>query len=310
MREMKRQFVLVSLLAMACLVQGQQVPRLSNMTAEATLTPFLLTPVPYKPVTPARPCTTFVEPFDIDDYSGPMHKVVAQFTQRVEGATVQMPHRHSSVPCALDAHDKFNLFVQHAADPLSFIGAAWDAGTAHMDNDDRRFGQGSAGYGKRYAAAVTDNVSGDFFSTFLYPSLFHQDPRYYRMGQGPANERLAHALAHRFVSRSDSGKRMPNYSEWFGTVSSKALSNVYHPGNPRGFAPTASRVGFSVANDMAWDVLREFWPEVARKFKLPFHAHDSVANKAPAPTPAREPIRQATPLYPAMADQLVLEAAR
>ena len=63
---------------------------------------------------------------------------------------------------------------------------------------------------------------------------------------------------------------MPNYSEWFGTVSSKALSNLYHPGNLRGFGPTASRVGYSVANDMAWDVLREYWPEIARKFKLPF----------------------------------------
>jgi hypothetical protein len=31
-------------------------------------------------------------------------------------------------------------------------------------------------------------------------------------------------------------------------------------------------VGFSVANDMAWDVLREFWPEVTRKLRLPFRA--------------------------------------
>lgn len=310
MREMKLQFVLVSLLAMGWLAHGQQVPRLSNMTAEATLTPAVFIPAPIKPVTPPAPCATFVEPFDIDDYSGPMNKVVAKFSQRVDRATVQMPRRHSPLPCAMDAHDKFNLFVQHTADPLNYLGAAWDAGTAHLDNDDARYGQGAAGFGKRYTAALTDNVTGDFFSTFLYPSLFRQDPRYYRMGQGPANQRLAHALAHRFVARSDSGKRMFNYSEWFGTVSSKALSNVYHPGNPRGFAPTARRVGFSVANDMAWDVLREFWPEVARKFKLPFRTHEPVAVKAPVPVPAREPIRQATPGYPAVADQPVLEAAR
>jgi hypothetical protein len=241
-----------------------------------------------------------------------MNKVVARFSQRVEGVTVQTPHRHSPLPCALDAHDKFNIFVQHTADPLNFIGAAWDAGNSHMDHVDKRYGQGAAGFGKRYSAAVTDNITGDFFSTFLYPSLFHQDPRYYRMGQGPANQRMAHALAHRFVSQSDSGKRMFNYSEWFGTASSKALSNVYHPGNPRGFGSTARRVGFSVSNDMAWDVLREFWPEVAHKFKLPFRTHDSVAAKtpAPAPHPARDPIRQATPGYPAVADQPVLEAAR
>jgi len=74
---------------------------------------------------------------------------------------------------------------------------------------------------------------------------------------------------------------MPNYSEWFGTVSSTAVSNLYHPGNLRGFGPSASRVGFSVANDVAWDVLREFWPEVAHKLHLPFRTHDDVA-KVPA----------------------------
>jgi hypothetical protein len=33
-------------------------------------------------------------------------------------------------------------------------------------------------------------------------------------------------------------------------------------------------VGFSVANDMGWDVLREFWPEIAHKLKLPFRTHE------------------------------------
>jgi hypothetical protein len=312
MREMKRQFGLVCLLAISCLAGGQQLPHLAMLTPEATLPTPVYVPAPIKPAAPAQPCAIFVEPFDIDDYSGPMNKVVARFSQRVDSATVQLPRHHSPRPCAMDAHDKFNLFVQNTADPLNFMGAAWDAGMAHMDHDDATYRQGVAGYGKRYSAALTDNVAGDFFSTFLYPSLFHQDPRYYRMGQGQGtpNQRLAHALAHRFVARSDSGKRMFNYSEWLGTVSSKALSNVYHPGNPRGFAPTASRVGFSVANDMAWDVLREFWPEIARKFRLPFRTHEPVAVKAPVPMPFREPIRQATPGYPAAADQPVLEASR
>jgi len=90
------------------------------------------------------------------------------------------------------------------------------------------------------------------------------------MGQGGFKARLGHALQHRFVSVSDSGNPMFNYSEWLGTVSSKAVTNLYHPDNPRGVGPTAERIGLSVAGDMGWDVLREFWPEVARKFKLPF----------------------------------------
>ncbi|HYT20574.1 MAG TPA: hypothetical protein VEW05_10140, partial [Candidatus Polarisedimenticolia bacterium] len=44
----------------------------------------------------------------------------------------------------------------------------------------------------------------------------------------------------------------------------------YHPGNERGFAPSAEALGFSVLSDMGFDTLREFWPEIAHKFKLPF----------------------------------------
>jgi hypothetical protein len=131
-------------------------------------------------------------------------------------------------------------------------------------------------------SAKLHNLTGQFFSTFLYPSLFHQDPRYYRLGSGGVKARLGHALIHRLIAQSDSGKRMPNYSEWFGTVSSTALGNLYHPGNLRGFSPTASRVGFKLGNDVTWDVLREFWPEIAHKLHLPFRMHEEVA-RTPLP---------------------------
>jgi hypothetical protein len=172
--------------------------------------------------------------------------------------------------------DKFRLFVNNNIDPASYLSAAWDAGWAQLDKDDPGFQQGAAGYGRRYSVAVADNVQSDFFGIFLYPSIFHQDPRYFRMGQGSVKARLGHALAHRFVARSDSGEPMFNYSEWLGTASSKALGNLYHPGNPGGFGPTASRVGLSVGNGMAWDVLREFWPELAHRFHLPFRTYQDV----------------------------------
>jgi hypothetical protein len=268
MSHWQRKLALFGLLTSAALVHAQALPRLDTMTPAVAL-------VPPSVITPAQPpCSRPVEVFDIDDYNGPLNRVVARFSQRIENTTVHLPRRHSDLrPCALSSADKFHMFVESSADPLNYVGAVWDAASAQIDHDDPAFRQGSTGFGKRYAAAVTDNATSDFFGIYLFPSLFGQDPRYYTMRQGPAPVRLGHALAHRFVTRGDSGKLMPNYSEWFGTVSTKALSNVYHPGNPRGFGPTATRVGFSVANDMAWDVLREFWPEVTHKLHLPFRAH-------------------------------------
>ena len=71
---------------------------------------------------------------------------------------------------------------------------------------------------------------------------------------------------------------MFNVSEWLGTVSVVALSNVYHPGNERGFAPAARQVGYSIGEDIGLDVLREFWPEIARKFRLPFRAEPAPSD--------------------------------
>ncbi len=272
MRRLQKYFLLFGLMATAGFAAAQPAPGLNNMAAAVTLASPAMMPMFIKPV--VVPCSRPTEPFDVDDYSGPLNQLVSRFSQRIEKTTVHIPRHHGIKPCSLSSADKFHMFVESTSDPINYVGAAWDAGIAQLDRDDPSYQQGASGYGKRYGAAVTDNVASDFFGIFLYPSLFHQDPRYYRLGQGSAQLRLGHALAHRFVTHSDSGTNMPNYSEWFGTVSSKALTNLYHPGNQRGFAPTASRVGFSVANDMAWDVLREFWPEIAHKFRLPFRTHN------------------------------------
>ena len=176
----------------------------------------------------------------------------------------------------MDAHDKFQLFVANTADPLSFIGAAWTAGTAQMSHDDKAYRMGMAGYGKRYSAAVTDNITGEFFSTFLYPSLFHQDPRYYRQGSGRDESRLGTRACpslrcrQRFRKSHAQLLRMVRDGQFHGvgqSVSSRKSA---------GFGPSASRVGFHVGNDMAWDVLREFWPEIAHKLHLPFRTHEDV----------------------------------
>ena len=286
---------LFSALVISSFACAQQLPQLGNITPKIALAPAAM----IRPV--AQPCTRSPEPFDVDDYSGPFNQLVAQFSHRVEQATVHVPHHHSGLrPCAMDAREKFRLFVDQQIDPINFVGAAWDAAQAQADWDDAPFGQGANGYSKRFAAAVADNATGDFFGVFLYPAIFHQDPRYYRQGQGTVKGRILHALEHRFVAVSDSGHPMFNFSEWFGTVSSKAVGNLYHPGNPRGFGPTASRVGFSVGNDMAWDVLREFWPEIAHKFKLPFRTHEeyyTAAPRAPAAQPALA-VTQATDAAP------------
>jgi hypothetical protein len=277
-----QELLVLTILAMSLAAQSQRLPDMGYVTPAASLSRGAM-------ISSASPCITRDEPFDMDAYNGPLSHIISGISQKVDRTTVHAPGHHTILrPCSLSTGEKFRLFVNDSVDPVNFFGIAWSAGESQLERDDRAFGQGAAGYSKRFAAGVADNATGDFFGMFLYPALFHQDPRYYRVGRGSVDSRIGHALAHSFVAVNDSGKRNFNYSEWFSTVSSKLVSNLYHPGNPRGFGPTASRVGFSVANDMAWDVLREFWPEITHKFRLPFRTQNDVPrNQAiPAAAPA------------------------
>ncbi len=103
------------------------------------------------------------------------------------------------------------------------------------------------------------------------------DPSY---GQGA--EGYGKRFGAEFAGQAD-GKRMFNFSEWLGTTSTVVLSNTYHPDAQRGFASAAQRVSFSILQDTGFDVLREFWPEISRKFKLPFRGESEPANLGSIP---------------------------
>ena len=213
------------------------------------------------------------------DYKGPFSKTVGTFTGRLERKSVHPPHYKPSVLlCSFTPKRKFTLFVQDSIDPLTFLSAAFNAAIDGAEDTDPSFGHDAAGYAKRFGAELADNASSEFFKDFAYPTIFSEDPRYYRLAHGTTGKRLAHALEHVVIAHQENGTYMFNFSEWLGTTSAVALGDVYHPDNKPGVGPAAENVGFAVLQDMGFDVLREFWPEIARKFKFPFRGQDEPQN--------------------------------
>ena len=161
------------------------------------------------------------------------------------------------------------LYATHFV-PATFLEAGFLGGLDQAENRDPSFGEGAQGYSKRFAAEFADQASSRFFKDFAYSAIFKEDPRYYRLIHGRGRQRLMHAVGHAFLAHRDNGEVMFNFSEWAGTTSSVALSNVYHPGNRRGIGPAAEQVSFNVLEDIGFDIVREFWPEISHKLKLPF----------------------------------------
>lgn len=215
------------------------------------------------------------------DYHGKFEKVVGVFARRLERKSVHAPHHHKpgAILCTLEPKDKFILFVHDTVDPVTFISAAYNAGAGQAENHDPGFGQGAAGYAKRFGAGLADQASSEFFKDLAYPTISSEDPRYYRLAGGSGGKRLFHAAGHMFIAHREDGTHMFNFSEWLGTSSAVALSNVYHTDHKRGFSPAAQRVGYSVLVDSGFDILREFWPEIARKLKLPFRGQQKPSSQ-------------------------------
>ncbi|HEV3037352.1 MAG TPA: hypothetical protein VHA33_06165 [Candidatus Angelobacter sp.] len=165
----------------------------------------------------------------------------------------------------LTAEQKFGLFAKAALDPFPVAAYAVQAGVSQATDTHAGYGQGLGGYGKRFGAALLDGTSARFFGTYAFPSLLHQDPRYFRKGDGSAWSRVGYSLTRSFVTRADSGKRQPNWSNVFGKFTSAGLSNLYYPAEDRGGNLTLTRVAISLSYQTLGNFAIEFWPEIHRK---------------------------------------------
>ena len=121
---------------------------------------------------------------------------------------------------------KWRLYIKDKTDPFTFGWVAFEAGIAQANNDLPGYGQGAAGYAKRFGSGLASEAAGGFFGTFLFPSVLHQDPRYYRLGSGPFKKRFGHALIRPILTHKDSGGRAFNWSGILGTIATSSLSNT------------------------------------------------------------------------------------
>jgi hypothetical protein len=177
----------------------------------------------------------------------------------------------------LTVSEKFKIASEDACDRGTFVLAGLFAGEAQLTNANRSFGQGSAGFGRYYGSAYGDLAIGDFMTEAVFPTLLHQDPRYFRRGTGSTFSRLGYAMGQIFRTHSDSGGTQFNYSEILGNSASVAISNAYYRDN-RDVGNAVSKLGTQLGVDMASNILKEFWPDLRRTFRH-MHRKDADASR-------------------------------
>ncbi len=177
------------------------------------------------------------------------------------GLQPSLPHQQ------LSNREKFDVFVQYTYSPYTFAGAAFDAGLAQAAGAWYSYGGGMEGYGKRYGASLADSESGAFFGRFLFPVLLHQDPRYLRSTSLHTKPRIGYALSRVLVTHDDSGNKQANFSLILSVFAASGMSNAYYPREDRGWGDTAVRAGGGFLSVAEMNLLREFWPDIMRRFR-------------------------------------------
>src|SRR5271156_1109282 len=118
----------------------------------------------------------------------------------------------------LTAGQKFKVVARGSFDPVQIVWYAALSGISQAENSEPGFGQGAEGYGKRYGAYAADGTIENFFVGAIFPSVLHQDPRYFQSGKGTFTHRTWYAVSRAFITRSDSGRSVFNASEIFGSA--------------------------------------------------------------------------------------------
>ena len=204
--------------------------------------------------------------------------------KRVFGVVPNNRTTEGSLPFApITAGRKMTIAAKDSFDWPVYLTSGLFAGLYQWEDQNHSFGQGMAGYGKRYAASYGDQMIGNMMTEGILPSLLHEDPRYFRVAEGTKRSRLGKALAQIVVTRTDSGHHTFNFSEWGGNAASVALSNAWYP-DTRNFSDNLQKLLVQCATDAFSNVLKEFWPDVKRHFERKREAkHERELQKIAAP---------------------------
>jgi hypothetical protein len=180
----------------------------------------------------------------------------------------------------LSPWQKFKLAANNSVSLATIGGDLLGAAYGQAINSPSGYGQGGDGFGKRVGAELARSTSSNLFGTFMLASMLHEDPRFYVKKNLSFMQSVKYAAVNVFVTRSDSGERVTNYSGLLGPLLAEGLANSYYPDENRTAGDTFARYGADLGWKFGGNLLRQYWPTLNRRLKL------VPSSPAPASMPA------------------------
>jgi hypothetical protein len=157
------------------------------------------------------------------------------------------------------------IATQNTFDYSAFITVGLTSAIAEGESSYPQIGTGLSGYWGYYWRAFVRRTDGNYLLVFVMPTIFHQDERYYVLGEGSIWKRAAYAASRVLITPNYQGHNSFNASELVGRGIGTGVSATYYPGADRTLGGLATEVGYAVMRDSLTNVFREFWPDVAHR---------------------------------------------
>jgi hypothetical protein len=174
----------------------------------------------------------------------------------------------NTTPLPLTPRQKAHLALRNLIDPGNLATIEYTAAFTIATNSHTAYGPGGMGFARNTGYSLLQDATGEFFGTFLVPSLLHQDPHYHRLPQARIPRRVLHAVSRSFVAQSDHGASMPNFSTLFTYPIAAEIGNLYVPGINGNGPSTVRRIMIGYAADPVDNLITEFLPDVAKRIHI------------------------------------------
>jgi len=163
----------------------------------------------------------------------------------------------------LTARQKGHMAFHDVTDPFNLLTIAGNSAYFIATTPHNPYGPGMHGFGYSSGVTFLQDATGETIGTFAVCSLFHEDPRYFRMPKARFMRRVAHAVVRVVVAQGDNGRPMINYANLITSPISAIISNQYVPGIATDPPSTTERIFGGFLTEPIGTLIAEFLPDVA-----------------------------------------------
>jgi hypothetical protein len=169
-----------------------------------------------------------------------------------------------SEPTQLTEEKRFQLYLVSAGGPVPLLAEAAGAGIGQWEDSPKEWGEGWGAYGERFGSNLAYN---GVRATITYGTsiVFHEDNRYFSSHKHGLWARTGYAALSTVTARSPDGRRTFSVSSVTGVVGASAISSIWGPQSWKGVGNIGNNAGVSFAATAAFNIVREFLPDVLHR---------------------------------------------